>query len=321
MKTPIFCLLISLVIINFIIASQKPKDYIKSIFIKALPEPEAGLAIGLFLGTQDNLDKDLKKAVSASGLSHILAVSGQHFSFWLAFLLPCFGFFYPEKKAYLFSILFLFAYLTLISFPPSAVRAFLQSLFAFSALLLRQEKNLWFFLVVSALISLLLMPKSLGSLSWQLSYLAVFGILFCQPFRQAIVIKNKVGNYVMDIIYLSISTQVFIAPLIINSFYRLPLISIFSNISVAWLVPLLLGSILLGLLLSMLLPFLSFIFFLPSYIFLHLFIIFAKLAAKTPLFISGPISPVFILIYYFLLLLIFGVIKNKLSRRRKLVSI
>jgi len=43
---------------------------------RALPEPAAGLAAGILVGLRDRVDRDLAAAFTATGLSHVVAISG-----------------------------------------------------------------------------------------------------------------------------------------------------------------------------------------------------------------------------------------------------
>ncbi|MHB9147057.1 MAG: ComEC/Rec2 family competence protein [Candidatus Amoebophilus sp.] len=147
---------------------------------------ERGIALALVLGIKDELNAEVRDAYASAGTMHILAVSGLHVGilYWLLSVLL-----YRRKKSqtrskWLGSILIcgaLWIYAGMTGLTPSVVRATLMFSFVIVARLLGRAGNIYNLLSVSAFLLLLINPLLIFSVSFQLSYLAVLGIIYLQP--------------------------------------------------------------------------------------------------------------------------------------------
>lgn len=146
---------------------------------------EQALATALVLGVTDGLDNDLMNAYSATGAMHVLSVSGLHVGivYWL--ILVLFKPFerYKQSKwllaAVSLSVLWSYAFVTGIS--PSVLRAVTMFSFAAIARTCNYPINIYNILAASAFFLLLFDPFMIASVGFQLSYLAVLGIVSIQP--------------------------------------------------------------------------------------------------------------------------------------------
>lgn len=146
---------------------------------------EQALATALVLGVTDGLDDELMSAYSATGAMHVLSVSGLHVGivYWL--ILVLFKPFqrYKQSKwilaAVSLSVLWSYAFVTGIS--PSVMRAVTMFSFAAIARAWNFPINIYNILAASAFFLLLFDPFMIASVGFQLSYLAVLGIVSIQP--------------------------------------------------------------------------------------------------------------------------------------------
>lgn len=143
----------------------------------SLPSQSGGFFKALFLGVKDDLDTEFSDAFKASGCLHVLALSGQHLSILSAmivfFLVPFTG----KKAAFAIGLAFIGAYVFTVGPQPSIMRAaVMYFIFSVAFLLDRQTRPLsclaWAFLAMAALD-----PESTGSLSFILSYMAIYGLV------------------------------------------------------------------------------------------------------------------------------------------------
>ncbi len=153
-----------------------------------LPRREAGFAIALITGERTGLDKDMREALQLSGLAHILAISGLHMSlvaggvFWLVRALlalwPLLALNYPIKKIAAVAGLAAAAFYLLISGQAIATqRAFIMLSVMFLAVLLGRSAISMRNLAVAAVIVLLIAPHAVLTASFQMSFLAVMGLI------------------------------------------------------------------------------------------------------------------------------------------------
>ena len=153
-----------------------------------LPEREAGFAVALITGERSGLDNDMREALQLSGLAHILAISGLHMSlvaggvFWLVRALlaswPMLALNYPVKKLAAITALGAAGFYLLISGQAIATqRAFIMLSVMFLAVLLGRSAISMRNLAVAAVIVLLIAPQAVLTPSFQMSFLAVMGLI------------------------------------------------------------------------------------------------------------------------------------------------
>src|SRR5690606_7904768 len=167
----------------------------------------------LVLGEKKDIDKNLYNEYAAAGAVHILAVSGLHVGilyFILAFLLN------PLKRiksgSYLHAIiivLLLWGFAMLSGLSPSVTRAVTMfSFFAVAGIFGRQTNTLNT-LFLSFLTLLIINPMWLFQVGFQLSYLAVFFIVWLQPiFYKVGYSKSRIIRKIWTIISVTIAAQI-----------------------------------------------------------------------------------------------------------------
>ena len=200
-------------------------------------EQEQAIAMALVLGVTEGIDTDLQNAYAASGAMHVLAVSGLHVGIIYAILLfllrPLNRFAWSRWAVFAISLvcLWLFAFVTGLS--PSVLRA--VTMFSFIALArpLGWRTNIYNTLAGSAFLLLLHNPYLIMSVGFQLSYLAVLGIVYLQrPIYSLWEIENRVGDWVWQITCVSIAAQISTFALGMLYFHQFPVYFLVSNLFV-----------------------------------------------------------------------------------------
>jgi len=157
-------------------------------FSAVLPEPQASLAQGIILGMRGNIPLSLKTDFTRTGTAHLLAISGLHLSI-IAGILLSIGIWLFGRRHYLYiwlalGIIWLYALLTGLHLP--VVRgAIMASLFLAAELTGRQRSAITA-LTFAAAIMVGLSPYILGNAAFQLSFLAMAGLVFLFPIFQAL---------------------------------------------------------------------------------------------------------------------------------------
>lgn len=196
---------------------------------------ELNIMIALLLGQQQDISPETLKDYQLAGAVHILSVSGLHVGFillFVTFLLKPIG--NTKRNAFIklmIILLSLWSYGILAGLAPSVVRS--VTMFSFVAIgnHLRRTVNTFHTLLVSMLLILLWKPSFLFDVGFQLSYLALFFILWLQPLLSAIwQPKHKVIQYFWDILTVSFAAQIGAMPLSIYYFHQFPGLFFVTNI-------------------------------------------------------------------------------------------
>ena len=190
---------------------------------------ELGIISALTLGYREDLDKDVQRAFSASGAMHVLAVSGLHTGIvWgiVMWILTLGGLYKPlwEDKfrrwlLNISTIVLIWAYAFLTGLSPSVMRSALMLTFWALSSLLEQQTSRWNPLLAAAVVILIVNPLALWSVSFQLSFAAVAGImLFGSSMQQAVVSKGRVWQSVSRLLIVSLAAQLGTMPLTLHYF-------------------------------------------------------------------------------------------------------
>lgn len=190
---------------------------------------ELGIISALTLGYREDLDKDVQRAFSASGAMHVLAVSGLHTGIvwgivmWILTLGVLYKPLWEDKfRRWLLNIstiVLIWAYAFLTGLSPSVMRSALMLTFWALSSLLEQQTSRWNPLLATAVVILIVNPLALWSVSFQLSFAAVAGImLFGSSMQQAVVLKGRVWQSVSRLLIVSLAAQLGTMPLTLHYF-------------------------------------------------------------------------------------------------------
>ncbi|MBN1799434.1 MAG: ComEC/Rec2 family competence protein [Spirochaetales bacterium] len=185
--------------------------------IKLMGNQSASLFKALFLGDRSGLDRELKTSFYNTGSVHLLALSGLHVGIVFAFMgLLLFPISAKTIKIIIGSV-FVFAYVCLIGPKPALLRASLMLIIGGAAVLLDRDLNLFNILCFSLIFAVCLDPASIYTLSFALSYCAVFGILVFGSKLNSILIPYLPSFFRIPL-SLSIGAQLATLPLVLINF-------------------------------------------------------------------------------------------------------
>jgi competence protein ComEC len=196
---------------------------------------ELSVVIALILGQQQDISQEVIRDYQYAGAVHVLSVSGLHVGCILLFvtflLTPI-----PNTKRgsiikLVLVILSLWIFGILAGLAPSVVRSVTMFSFVAIGMFLRRSINIYNTLLVSALLILLVKPSFLFDIGFQLSYVALFFIVWLQPLLTSIwTPENKIVKYFWDIITVSFAAQIGTFPLSIYYFHQFPGLFFITNI-------------------------------------------------------------------------------------------
>ena len=189
---------------------------------------------GVVLGEDEGLSEDLRGSFRASGLYHLLAVSGQNVvlvaggMLGLAWLIGL-----PRWCGQLAALAAIVGYVAAVGWQPSVVRAGVAGALASLAWLAARPRDRWYFLLAGAVVLLAWNPYSLLEPGFQLSFSAVAAIFVAVPALQRRLEGYPVPRALGDVLAVSAACGVVTAPILWFHFGSVPLYSVPAN-ALAW---------------------------------------------------------------------------------------
>lgn len=197
------------------------------------------LLSALVLGDKRGVSQTLRSRFSNLGLAHTLALSGLHIGLIygiFAFLLRCIFKYKPRLQSLILVLIILF-YALLTGLSPSVMRASLMFLLYAFALAVNRRTTPLNIVCVSALILLIYDANLLYDIGFQLSYMAVFGILYFYRFLKNFIADcSIVVKFILGLAFVSLSAQLGTALLSVYYFHQFPLSFLWANVLVLPLV-------------------------------------------------------------------------------------
>lgn len=196
-----------------------------------------GVSAALLLGASDHLDPGTIQAYSASGTLHVLSVSGMHVALVYVVLLRLLAPLDKRKGGKWISIavqlVFLWFYATLTGLCPSVLRSVTMLSVVIAGRAFNKNAHILNSLAASALILLFADPLMLFDIGFQLSYLAVAGIVMLQPKLEELWQPEFwLTKQIWTLISVTIVAQVFTFPLGLYYFKQFPTYFLLSNLVV-----------------------------------------------------------------------------------------
>lgn len=188
----------------------------------------------LVLGQRQELSTDLQNDYANAGVIHILAVSGLHVGILMLivqFLLKPLGNYWRSRiLKTLIVLLVIWGFALITGFSPSVLRAATMFSFIQVGFFFNQRKAGFNALIASAFVLLAIRPRLLFEVGFQLSYAAVFAILWLYPkFEKLGLPKNKLLQYYWKIILVSLAAQIGVLPLSLFYFHQFPGVFLIAN--------------------------------------------------------------------------------------------
>ena len=201
---------------------------------------EYSIITAILLGNDDTMDPSLRRSYTSTGVSHILCVSGMHVGIIymiLSFLLKPLTF---HRKGRIMNALILllaiWSYAHITGLAPSVQRAATMFTFVTFGTMLHRNCNVFHSISASLLILLFINPFLIFEMGFQLSYLAVLGIVwlqksFCSIWKP----KSKIVSYFWELGTVSLAAQIATGPIAVYHFGQFPNYFLPSNLFVIML--------------------------------------------------------------------------------------
>lgn len=228
--------------------------------VAIMGEESGAIASALMVGEQSRVSEEVADSMRASGIYHILSISGLHMTlatgiiFFTTRLLltaiPYTALRWPTKKlAAIAGLLGGFAYLMLAGAPVPAVRSYIMVACVLGAVLVDRKGISMYSLSWAATLILLFMPESLFTASFQLTFAATMAIVSLYErwghvlFHANAPLVKRCFLYFFGLILTSLAASLYTSPLAITHFNRMAIYGILANMLIVplssfWIMPL-----------------------------------------------------------------------------------
>ena len=252
---------------NFTLA-ETVRFYVKKLLYQFMPTQTAELSYSILFGDQTQLDNAIKSNFATSGLGHLVAVSGLNTAVLVAclyWLLKAFK--TPKLARFIVTAVILIFYCYLCSFASSVVRASIMALVFLGFSLLGRQYDLLSSLGVAGFIILIASPFAVYDAGFLMSFISVAAIgILADPLSKFFTQKCKIPQKLSSALAIDVCTTLAISPILAIYFGK---ISFFSWLTNLLCVPLFSAAYIIIFLLVIVvsvLPFLGFLFTIPSLI-------------------------------------------------------
>ena len=195
--------------------------------IAGLPQTQQDILTGIFLGGTNGMSQGQIDVLSQSGVRHCFCVSGLHvgylvlFGGWLLLLLKV-----ARNRTVFFLVPLLLIYCAMTGFQPAVIRASVMCFVTLLSVLFGRQRDGLTALALAGYLLLLWNPGTLWHVGFQLSFGAMFGILYFTPFLKRVAARAFPGKTALMI---TLGAQMVMIPLVAYSFHIVSFISLFLN--------------------------------------------------------------------------------------------
>jgi competence protein ComEC len=208
-----------------------------SSIVKSHTSPASAQVINaLVWGDRSDMAEDVRDAFADSGAMHVLSVSGMHVAMIYSLLMlilgaPGEGTFIRRLIRFILYAAAILLYVGLTGACPAVVRAGLMILLYLFGKSMGWNTQVWNLIGFAAFMMLWINPLLYYNVGFQLSFLAMAGLLlYAKPIMRSVACKYKLAHWTWEVVAMSLAAQVFILPVILGQFHQFPLTFIASSI-------------------------------------------------------------------------------------------
>ncbi len=308
------------------------RDFLDSQFFKYLPELSATLYSALLLGIREGLYQDLSGPFVKTGTAHILAISGLNVGiviFIVLFFLKGIGI--KRRPRLILSAIFIIFYSILSGMQSPVLRATIMALFIIFGFLIERELSIITSLALAAFLLLIFQPGYIFDIGFQLSFIAVLGMIFLSPmisqileraflifFKNPKIFKKGLIKILINTFAVSLAAYLSVLPLIVYNFNIITPSVILANMVVVPAFTLITALGFAFLIFATFSPawagLFSKVLGLSSAILVHIVLFFSRLPFSH-IYLKFKISKLGVVIYYLLISLAYRLISKNLKLR------
>ncbi|MGC9364889.1 MAG: DNA internalization-related competence protein ComEC/Rec2 [Fidelibacterota bacterium] len=225
--------------------ANQVKYHIRDLIGNSISGEPAAILQALLVGLRGEISDETEQAFIDSGAIHVLAVSGLHVGYISLAIWVITGFLrLPLKPRVIVTVVVLAMYVLVVDIKPSVLRAVIMASLVLISKGWERQINVYNSLAAAAFIQTLIDPLQLFDMGFQLSFMAVFSIVYIyRRFDQLLpeTFKKRVYayawlRYIFQMFLVSLAALLGTVPITIFYFQRIPIISMVSNLVVIPLV-------------------------------------------------------------------------------------
>ena len=199
--------------------------------------PESDLANGLVLGTRGVFDNTEHNEFISTGTIHIIALSGYNVTIVAEGVMKGIGFIFSGSVSIVFGIIIVILFIIMSGAGPTAVRAGIMTVIALFGRITGRSYDAGRALAIAGLLMVAYDPRVVLNISFELSFLATFGVLFVTPkiLRFVMFLPGRFGF--REDVATTIAATITVLPVLLYSTGVLSLVSLPANILILPIIP------------------------------------------------------------------------------------
>ncbi|NDK08518.1 hypothetical protein EOM39_04720 [Candidatus Gracilibacteria bacterium] len=223
---------------NILTTLSKYRKNILNVINKIYPKDEATFLSGILIGARENIPKSLNESFNDSGTTHLVAVSGFNITILIIFL----GFFIkfmPIVFRTIAIVSFLVVFCLFVGLEASVIRAGIMGILGYFIMISGRKNNSITILLLTSFFMILYNPYYINyDVSFQLSFLAVLGILYTKDYFYKIFSFLPNTLAIRDSFSITLSAMTLTLPIMMFNFGQVSLLAPISNLLIVWNIPL-----------------------------------------------------------------------------------
>lgn len=260
---------------------------IKAKFVQALggslPEPAHGLGVGLLLGVKSGLGSELEEAFRATGIIHIVVLSGYNILLvvtFVSFLLTCIV---PPRTRLVCGLIVIICFALMVGLSATVVRACIMAAICLVAQTFGRVYEVLRGLLCAGMIMLIINPFLLVfDVGFQLSFLATLGLVLGTPLATPFLSNVRLPRSFKELAVATVVTQIAVLPVLLYQIGEFSIVSVLVNILVLPMVPVAMLLTFITGFIAILSPLLATILVYPTYLALQYIVMVAQFFASLP---------------------------------------
>jgi competence protein ComEC len=210
------------------------------VMVRALPEPQAGLADGILIGLRDRVDRDLAAAFTRAGVSHIVAISGWNIAIVAATVAAILGARVGSGPRIAITLAAIVGYTLVAGASPSVSRAALMAAIGLTARAGGRSSSALAALGWAVVGLLLIDPGTVADPGFALSSLATAGLIaWATPLSNRLAHLRGINlpGWLAESLAISLAAEGATLPIVLLTFGRLAIVAPIANLVIVPLVP------------------------------------------------------------------------------------
>ncbi len=218
----------------------RAREFSQKEIARLMPEPEGSFLMGILLGIESNIPRELYDQFNRTGTSHIIVISGFNITIVAGLLLLVFKQLMDTTPSTIAAIAGIALYTLFVGADPPVVRAAFMGMIYVLAVALGRQSTAVISLFFSGFLMTLMNPLTLWDLGFQLSFAATLSLVLFTPgitewtdkrLRKFLppTLSRKALVFLNDAIIVTTAAQILTIPLIAHTFHRVSLVSLPTN--------------------------------------------------------------------------------------------